>query len=306
MVDTAKFKSTKIKMSRSDKIYSAVCNIFLILSLLIVLIPLLNVIASSFSSPTAVLSGSVFILPVEFTLIAYEAVFNSQSIVTGFTNSLIYMVVGTIINLIVTVAYSYPLSVKSFYGRRPLMLLLTFTMYFSGGLIPSYLVVSGLGMVDTMWALVVPGAVSVYQIIVCRTFFQTSIPAELYEAATIDGCGDIKYLVSILLPNAKAILAVMTLMFAVSHWNTFFSALIYISDTDKYPLQLVLRDILLVGSGQSEMMNGMDIEDQIMRQNMSELLKYSTIVVASAPMMILYPFVQKYFVKGVMVGSLKG
>ncbi len=296
----------KIRMAKSDIIYSVFCVILLIAAAVLILFPLMNIVSSSFSDPNAVVAGEVFLLPVRPTLLAYQAVFNDKSIMTGFYNSVIYTIVGTTINLVVTVAYAYPLSLKTFYGRNVIMIMLLFTMYFSGGLIPTYLVVSNLNMTNTVWALVIPGAVSVYQIIVCRTFFQNTIPRDLYDAASIDGCGDIKCLFSVVLPNSKAILAVLVLMFAVGHWNTFFTALIYISDPDKYPLQLILRDILIGAGNTSSMLTGMDIEDQLLRENLATLLKYSTIVVGSLPMMILYPFAQKYFIKGVMIGSVKG
>lgn len=289
-----------------DVVFDIVCYGFIIALLLVVLFPLLNIISSSFSSPVAVVSGRVSIFPVEPTFMAYQAVFESDSLMRGFFNSFYYMIVGTIINVVLTVAFSFPLSRSDFAGRKILMFLLTFTMYFNGGLIPTYVLISQLKMVNTIWALVIPGAVSAYFVIVSRTFFQTTIPNELIEAAYIDGCSDIRLLVSVVLPNSKAIIAVMALMFGVGHWNNFFSALIYIDTPSKYPLQLVLRDILVQNSVDKQMMNGVDVEDMMIMQYLSELLKYAVIVVSTVPMMILYPFVQKYFVQGVMIGSLKG
>lgn len=306
MVTKHKLKhNNKIKESRSDKIYSACCYAYLSLALILVFIPLLYIVMASFSAPDAVTSGQVFLWPVRPTLMAYEAVFSSSSIMTGFKNSFIYMILGTLINVSCTVALAYPLSIKTFYGKRFFMLMIVFTMYFSGGLIPTYLTVTNLGMYDTMWAILIPGAVSAYQVIVCRTFFMTSIPGELYDSAAIDGCGDLRSLFYIVLPNSQAILAVLTLMFAVQHWNAFFDAMIYFDDSAKFPIQLILKDILL-DSSSADLLSGLDIESAMLKQQLAESLKYSTIVVSSLPMLIIYPFVQKYFIKGVMVGSLKG
>lgn len=299
-------KSRKIKMSLGDKIYSIVNVIVLLAAMFIVLFPLLHIVSASFSSPLAVISGKVSIFPVEPTTMAYEAVFKSKQLMTGFKNSFIYMFVGTFINIIMTVIMAYPLSRKDLSGRKILMVIVTFTMYFGGGLIPSYVLISKLKLINTMWALILPGAVGAYFIIITRTFFQMNIPTELTDAAYIDGCSDFRVLTSIVLPNSKAIIAVLALMYAVGHWNQYFAALIYIDSPAKYPLQLVLRDILVQNSIDKQMMNGISLEDMQMKQYLSELLKYAVIVVSTLPMMIIYPFVQKHFVKGVMIGSLKG
>lgn len=215
------------------------------------------------------------------------------------------MVVGTFVNLIVTMMAAYPLSFRYLEGKKFITLLFTFTMFLGGGMIPSYLVVRDLGMVNTIWSLVIPGAVSVYNIIIARTFLQSSIPYELYESAEIDGCSHARAFCSITLPQSKALLAVLTLMFAVGHWNSYFGALMYLRDQDKFPLQLVLRQILIINTFSLEEMTGGMAEEILERQYLGNLLKYSVIVVASAPMLAIYPFIQKHFVKGVMLGSLK-
>ena len=289
-----------------DFILMALVYMFLILLLLVILLPLLNILACSFSSATAVSSGVVGIWPVEFSLEGYRAVFKNSLISNGFLNSLLYMALGTLINLAVTFMAAYPLARKDLIGRWPLMFLFSFTMLFGGGMIPTYLVVRNLGMVDTVWAMVLPGALSVYNMIIARTFMQNSIPGELYESAAIDGCSYARMFVQITLPLSKALIAVLTLMFAVGHWNSYFNALMYIRSSDKFPLQLVLRQILVLNEFNLTEMTSTMVDDMIQRQFLANLLKYSVIVVSSVPVMLMYPFIQKHFVKGVMLGSLKG
>ena len=289
-----------------DWILMALVYTFLILLLLVILLPLLNILACSFSSATAVSSGVVGIWPVEFSLEGYSAVFKNSLIANGCLNSLLYMALGTLINLAVTFMAAYPLARKDLIGRGPLMFLFSFTMLFGGGMIPTYLVVRNLGMVDTVWAMVLPGALSVYNMIIARTFMQNSIPGELYESAEIDGCSYARMFVQITLPLSKALIAVLTLMFAVGHWNSYFNALMYIRSSSKFPLQLVLRQILVLNEFNLTEMTSTMVEDMIQRQFLANLLKYSVIVVSSVPVMLMYPFIQKHFVKGVMLGSLKG
>ena len=222
----------------------------------------------------------------------------------GYLNTFIYTTVGTSINLLLTTMGAYALSRKNLYGRNVITAILIFTMFFSGGMIPTYLVVKSLHMLNTIWAMVIPGAISVYNLIIMRTFFQTSIPDELEEAAHIDGCSNIQTLIRIVLPLSTPILAVMVLFYAVSHWNTFFDGLIYLTDRNKFPLQLILREILI-----QNRVADMDstLEESLIQQAIAvEGLKYALVVVANLPVLIMYPFVQKYFVKGVMIGSLKG
>ena len=234
----------------------------------------------------------------------YKRVFANNDIMLGYKNTVFYTLTGIAVNLAMTVAGAYPLSRKDFYGRNFLMLLFTFTMFFSGGLIPTYLVIQRLNLINNFWVMIIPGAVSVYNMIIMRTFFQSTIPGELQEAAFIDGCSNIRILLKIVLPLSMPIIAVMVIFYGVAHWNAFFSALIYISDRTKYPLQLILREILIQNQMQ-EMMN-QDTESLAQQQIMAEGIKYAVVIVASLPVLILYPFLQRYFVKGVMVGAIKG
>jgi putative aldouronate transport system permease protein len=285
-----------------------VINTLLFLLLVAIGYPLIYILSSSLSSTRAVTSGRVWLWPVDPSLAGYEAVFRNKGILTGYANSAFYTLFGTLINVAVTIMAAFPLSRKDFYGRGFFMFLLTFTMLFSGGLIPYYLVVRALGMVDTRWALLIPSAMAVYQVIIARTFFQITIPGELADAAEIDGCSDLGFLVRIVLPLSTAIVAVLTLMYAVGNWNSYFSALIFLSDAAKYPLQIVLRNILILNmfDPASIATRGIDTHKMVELQGLSDLLKYALIVVASLPVLLLYPFVQRYFVKGVLIGSLKG
>lgn len=289
-----------------DRLLMGLIYLFLMFILLIILLPIINIVASSFSSASAVSAGRVSLWPVDFSLEGYEAVFKNHLISGGFINSFKIMVVGTVVNLAVTMIAAYPLSFRDLPGKKFFTLLFTFTMFFGGGMIPTYLVVRNLGMVDTIWSMVIPGAVSVYNIIIARTFMQSTIPTELYESADIDGCGHTQAFLSITLPLSKALIAVLTLMFAVGHWNTYFNALMYLRSQDKFPLQLVLRQILVLNNFSLEEMTAGMAEKALQRQYLGNLLKYSVIVVASVPMLMIYPFIQKHFVKGVMLGSLKG
>lgn len=293
-----------IKESFGDRIFLLAIYVFLTLVMLAVLYPLVYIVSSSFSSPRAVVSGQVWLFPVEFSLRAYKSIFRSSQLMTGYYNTVVYTVFGTLINLAFTILMAYPLSVRQFYGRHLFMTLLMITMFFSGGLIPTYLLVKELNMLDTRWAMWLPGALSVFQVIVARTFFQSSIPQELAEAAQMDGCRDTRYLVSVVLPLSKPIIAVMTLMYAVGHWNAYFDALIYLRSEKLFPLQYVLRNLLILNAADPEMLA--NTAAKIRDQGFEQALKYALIVVSSVPVLIMYPFVQKHFVKGVMIGSLKG
>lgn len=297
-------KPHRIKTSRGDKVF-VVCNtIFLALVGLIVLYPLIYILSASFSSPRAVTTGQVWLFPKDFSLVGYETVFKNRYIGSGYLNSIYITVVGTVISVATTVMIAFPLSIRDLAGRNVIMGILTFTMLFSGGLIPSYLWINQLGLYNTYWALILPGCVGVYNVIIARTFFQSSIPYDLYESATLDGCSDIRYIFSIVLPLSKAIIAVLVMYYAVGYWNAYFSALIYISDSAKQPLQVVLRDIMT--KNQIDPTTMVDVSLIQKKEGLAQLLKYSLIVVSSVPMLIIYPFVQKYFVKGVMIGALKG
>ncbi|OPA76957.1 sugar ABC transporter permease [Paenibacillus selenitireducens] len=299
-----KSTSSHIQESKSDRVFMFFVYVFLTFVLLVVAIPLLYILSSSISSPQAVVTGKVWLFPVDFTLDGYKAVFRNSQIGIGFMNSFFYTIVGTLINVLLTIMIAYPLARKTFYGRNVFMVMLVITMMFEGGLIPFYLVVKNLHLLDTRWAMILPGALAVFQVIIARTFFQTSIPDELSEAAELDGCSDIRFIISIVLPLSKPVIAVMTLMYAVGHWNAYFDALIFLRSPDLFPLQIILRNILILSSVDPSMMANVDqVQAQ---QGLRELLKYSLIVVASAPILIIYPFVQRHFVKGVMIGSLKG
>ena len=305
MVSVAKnSRKNRIRSSAFDKVFDVINLSFIILILVIVAYPLLFVVSASFSDPILVSSGKVLLFPKGITLEGYQKIFESREIWRSFFNSVMYTVIGTTLNIVMTVMGAYPLARGNLVGRRPISLLLTFTMYFSGGMIPSFLVVKMLGLYDTFWALIIPGAVSAYNLIVMRSFFESSIPEELHDAAEIDGCNDYQYLLKILLPLSKPVLAVMVLFYGTGHWNQFFSAIIYLRDADMYPLQVVLRNILLKNVLSENMIT--DFGGAANYSHASEIIKYGLIIVSSIPMMIVYPFVQKHFVKGVMIGSIKG
>lgn len=294
----------RIKESTDDRIFMAVNNIFLIIALLIVIYPIIYIVSASFSSTQAVTSGRVWLYPVEFSLEGYKAIFENKYIVTGYANTFFYTFFGTAVNIVMTIMAAYPLSRKDFYGRNVLMFMFTFTMIFNGGLIPTYILINNLNMVNTRWVMIIPGALGVWNVIVTRTYYQNNISDEILEAAQLDGCNDIQFICRIVLPLSKAITAVMILFYAVGHWNQFFTAFIYLNKKELYPLQIVLRDILIMNTIESEMIT--DPELMAAKQGLADLLKYSLIVVASVPVMCIYPFVQKYFVKGVMIGAIKG
>lgn len=292
-----------VKGPSDERLFDVIVYLIAAVIILIVLYPLLFVVSASFSDPAKVLGGEVWLLPKGLTLEAYTNILHNAKIWTGYRNSIVYAVVGTLINIIMTLLAAYPLSRPDLPGRKGLMMIVTLTMFFSGGLIPSYLLVKSLGMVDTMWALIIPGAISTYNLIVMRTYFQSSIPWELQEAAHIDGCSNWRLLISIILPLSKPIIAVMVLFYAVGHWNAFFNALIYIRTEDLYPLQLVLREILMISQSAGVDGGNVGMEEKIL---LSESIKYAVIIVSSLPVLIMYPFVQRHFVKGVMIGSIKG
>ncbi len=289
-----------------DKMFDILNTAVLVLIFIILLYPMLIVFSSSFSSPQALMAGKVKLLPVDFTLMGYSAVLQHKQILTGFFNSAFYMVFGTAINMVVTVMAAYPLSRRDLWGKGFISFIFAFSMFFTGGLIPTYLLVRDLGMIDTRWALLIPCAMSVWNMVIVKTYFQNNIPESVFEAAKIDGCSDVKYLIRIAIPISKPVLAVIALYYAVSHWNVFTSGYIYIRNPELQPLQVVLRDILLLNQMQDmTSVEQLDASTQNAQQ-LSELLKYSLIIVSSLPMIILYAFTQKHFTKGIMVGSVKG
>lgn len=292
-----------VEFIRSDKVFDAIVGVIGCIIILIVLIPLIFVVAASFSDPDLVIRGEVLLWPKGITTKAYTMVFENKDIWRGFRNTMFYTAAGTLISVTLTILAAYPLSRKNLRGRNFLMMAVLFTMYFSGGMVPTYLLVRDLGMYNTIWAILIPNALSTYNLIVAKTFFESSIPEELYESARLDGCGNIPMLFQIVLPLSKAIMAVLVLYYAVAIWNSYFDALIYIKDSAMHPLQIVLRNILLLGQTEQMGTNDVGMAEKI---KMAEAIKYSVIVVSSIPMLILYPFVQKYFVKGVMIGAVKG
>lgn len=293
----------KIKLSRGDRAFYAITYIIIGILGLIVLYPMLYVVAASMSSADALISGKVWLWPVDISFEGYKAVFKSSDVWLGYANTIFYTVVGTVINVAMTLFCAYPLSRKELFGRSVFTFIFSFTMLFGGGLIPNYLLIKNLGILNTRWALLLPGAMSIYNMIVCRTFIQTSIPTELLESARLDGCDDIRYFFKIVLPLSKAIIAVLTLWYAVGHWNAYFNAFIYLNDKELYPLQIFLRDILISNKMSSDL-NDPELANQLRTVQMT--LKYALIVVSTAPLFLFYPFTQKYFQKGVMVGSVKG
>jgi len=294
---------TKIREKGLDRVFVIFLYIVLTLILGALLYPLIFVLSASISDPSAIMAGRVFLFPVGFTLKAYQAVLEYAQIWVGFSNSLFYTVAGTLVNVVVTILAGYALSRKDLAGRNFFMFLFAFTMLFNGGIVPTYLVVNQLGLINTRWALIIPQALSVWNLIIAVTYFRTSIPIELLEAAQLDGCSDFQYLTRVVIPLSAPIVAVLALFYAVGHWNEYFSALLYLNDKALYPLQIMLRNILVQNQVDFTMI---DIASYSARQAMRELLKYALIVVATIPVLIIYPFVQKYFLKGIMIGAIKG
>ncbi len=294
----------RISASRDDLVYYIISGFIMSVLLVMALYPMVFVLSASFSSGDAVSSGKVILWPVELNLEGYKTVFRNNDILRAYWNTLLYTAAGTLINVSMALITAYPLSRRDLRGRGFLMLIFTFTMFFSGGMIPSYINISNLHLMNTFWVMVLPGALSVYNMIVTRTFIQTSIPYEMLEAASIDGCNDTKYFFSFVLPLSKAIIAVNTLFSAVNHWNAYFNAMIYLNDRDKFPLQNIMRELLVLN--EMNLSDLVDPEQALLMLNSVAVLKYALIVVATVPILCAYPFAQKYFVKGVMIGSVKG
>ena len=301
-------KTKPVKRCREDVIFDTVIFIILTLILFVVAYPLYWVIISSFSDPTAVSAGKVLLRPIGFTLKGYAEVFKNSQVMRGFFNSIVITFVGVCVNLAVTLPTAYALSRDNFSGKKPITVFYMITMFFGGGMIPTYLVVKNMQLLNTIWALVLPGCLSVYNMIVARTFFKSNISEELYEAGEIDGCTQSRFFFQIALPLSKAIIAIMVLYYGVGHWNSYFSALLYISDQDKYPLQLVLRNILITNqTALSQTATTAAARAALQeQQQLIDVMKYSLIIISSVPVLIMYLLVQKHFVKGVMIGSVKG
>lgn len=291
-------------MSGKDKAFYLITGVILTVFFLLVLYPCIFVVSASFSSGNAVQSGKVVLLPVGFNLVGYQTVFNTRNVWVGFGNSVFYTVAGTMINIVMTMLAAYPLSRPDLVGRNKLMLFFTFTMFFSGGIITSYLLVVNLGIINTRWAMLLPGALGVYNMIIARTFLQNNIPNELLEAAQIDGCSDIRYLISVVLPLSKSVVAVLVLFYGVAHWNAYFNAMIYLNNRSLLPLTIFLKEILI--SGQIDTSTIADPELAEKSAQLAGVIKYALIVVSMLPVLAIYPFVQKHFVKGVTIGAIKG
>ncbi|MBO7747487.1 carbohydrate ABC transporter permease [Paenibacillus sp. MWE-103] len=300
---------TGVKETGRDKAFLAFNYLYVLLAFLVVLYPVAYIVSASVSDPKLVASGDMWLWPRGFTFDGYERVFRNRNIWIGYGNTVLYTVVGTAINLAVTLPAAYALSRKDFVGRQFFTGMFMVTMFFGGGLVPTYLLVKGLGMVDTMWAIVVPSAASIWNIIVSRTFFQSSIPRELQEAAQIDGASNWRLFLTIVLPLSMPIIAVMALFYGVGNWNGYFSALIYLNDNAKYPLQLVLRQILVLQEMSAQGGAALDASTASALNSKAEiaaLVRYAVIIVATVPVILVYPFLQRYFVQGVMIGSIKG
>lgn len=299
-----------VKETRSDKIF-IICNyIYLTIALILVLYPVLYILSASISDPKMVASGEMWLFPKGITFDGYARVFENSKIWSGYGNTILYTVIGTCVNLAVTLPAAYALSRSDFIGRNFFMGMFLFTMFFGGGLVPGYLLIKELGLINSMWALILPGAASVWNIIVARTFFQSTIPRELQEAASIDGCTNMRLFLQIILPLSAPIIAVMALFYGVGHWNSYFGALIYLNEESKYPLQMVLRQILVLQEMSAET-TGAAVSSSVAaalnnKAEIASLVKYSVIIVSTLPVIVVYPFLQRYFVQGVMIGSVKG
>ncbi len=295
---------TKTKLTSSDKIFDAFNYILLGIAALLVLYPLWFIIIASVSEPDAINTGKVFLWPVGFNTTGYQKIFENSNIWNAYRNTIFYTVAGTIINIILTMMFAYPLARKEFFARKGLLLFMMFTMYFQGGLIPTFILMQQLNLYNTRWVMLLLPALNVFNVIICRTNIQNNIPNELYEAAAIDGCSHFRFFFQIVFPLSKTIIAVLILYYGVAHWNDYMNGLIYLRDETYYPLQLVLRGILVQNQASPDMMG--DIDSLLEQQRAAELIKYGLIIISSVPVLIVYPFLQKYFAKGVMVGSVKG
>lgn len=290
--------------STGDKWFDIVVTVLLLLVTLIILYPIYFVVIASLSDPVRVFQGKISIFIRGFTTEAYQLAFKDSRIPMSYLNTIKYTALGTCINIILSTAAAYPLSRRGLKGKGAFMAMITFTMFFSGGMIPTYIFINSYGLIDSLWVMVLPNAISVYNVIIMRTFFMNSIPGELEEAACVDGASHMRTLVSIVLPLSKPVMAVMVLYYAVAHWNSYYNGLLYLRSESKYPLQLVLRQILILSEVSEESFS--NVMDTGNRQLLSETMKYALIVIATGPILILYPFLQKYFVQGVMIGSVKG
>jgi putative aldouronate transport system permease protein len=296
-------KPIKVKSSGADLVFDILSHVIAILILIVIIYPLFFIIIASFSNPTAVANGRVWFWPEGFTLEGYGALLEAPQLWVGYQNTILYTLVGTLIGLAFNIPAAYALSRKDLYGRRVINIFFLIVMFFSGGLIPTFLVVQRLGLYNTFWVMVLPFSISIYNIIVARTFFETSIPGDLLDAAQVDGCNNLRFFFQIVLPLSNAIIAVIALWTAIFHWNSFFNALIYLRDDFRQPLQLVLRNILITNLNMFAVTTGEAALEAVRKAN---LLRYTSIIVATLPILCFYPFIQKYFTQGVMIGAVKG
>lgn len=296
---------TKSSSTTGDKIYNAFIFLIIVFIGISVMYPLYFILIASISDPIAVNSGKVMFWPMKVTFEGYKKILGYREIWTGYRNTLFYTVLGTAINVSLTITAAYALSRKNLPARGIITALIMFTMIFNGGMIPRFLIIKKLNLPDTIWSMVLPNAVGVWNLMIAKSFIEISIPKELFEAASIDGCSNTKVFFRIVLPLSKAIIAVLLLFYAIGHWNAYFDALLFIRKKQLYPLQLVLREILIQNEVSSMDVVG-DAETVAAQQRVSELIKYGAILISSVPPLIIYPFVQKYFTKGVMIGAIKG
>lgn len=295
--------ANKIGVSKGDKVFHIINSIIMVLICIVTIYPLYYVLIASVTDPTAIEGGKLLLYPKKLFWDGYVTAFGYSPLIQGYKNSIVYTIAGTLINLAVTIPGAYALSRKDMWGRNAVMKIMTFTMFFNGGMIPTYMLIRNLGMIDTIWALVLPGGVSVFNLIVVRTFYQSNIPESVLEAAQIDGCSDIKFFFRIVLPLSSTIIAVMVVFYAVAHWNSYFNAIMYMNTRSKMPLQAVLRDLLIENTITVDMR--VNPAEAVEKMKRADQLKYCVIVLASFPVMLLYPLAQKHFTQGVMVGSLK-
>lgn len=299
----AKLKSIRRQVTGKDLAFNIVLYAICIIILLIVVYPLYFIVIASFSNPTEVANGKVWLWPSQFTVDGYKEILRHAEIWVGYRNTIFYTVAGTLIGLAVNIPAAYALSRRDLVGRKVITFYFIFTMFFNGGLIPTYFTIRDFGLYNSFWVMVLPFSVVVYHIIIARTFFDSSLPQGLLDAAQIDGCSNLRFFFQIALPLSKAVLAVIALYTAVAQWNAYFNALVYIKDDGLKPLQLIIRNILI--NNQSIAGTGDGLAAQEARR-LSELIKYAVIIVTTVPIMCVYPFVQKYFSKGVMIGAIKG
>lgn len=292
--------------SFSDKVFYSVNTVLLVLVMLLIVYPMWYCVSCSFSSSNAVITNKVSLWPVGFNIQAYKVIFESSQVLSGLYNTVIYASLGSAWAILLTFLAAYPLSRKDMPGRKWFTLYFVITMFFSGGIIPNYLLLRELNMLNTRWAIIVPFILSSYNVILVRSYFHSNIAQDLLEASRVDGCGDIRFFLTIVMPLSKPVLAVMILYHVVWRWNTYFSAMMYLSNTSLHPLQMVLRDLLFLLEMSTEQLSSLDAEAIQSKFNLMQLVRYSALVVGALPMMLMYPFIQKSFVKGIMIGSLKG